>query len=90
MLVAFNALIMVWPMVAMNLATSAINLCFIRRLLLDRHDGAAFRVLAVKSDDAYLAHVLSVHRADVTRYQPDFAWDGVPTRRPAALPDPER
>ena len=84
MLVAFNALIMVWPMVAMNLATSAINLYFIRRLLLDRHDGAAFRVLAVKSDDAYLAHVLSVHRADVTRYQPDFAWDGVPKddRRP--------
>jgi hypothetical protein len=84
MLVAFNALIMVWPMVAMNLATSAINLYFIRRLLLDRHDGAAFRVLAVKSDDAYLAYVLSVHRADVTRYQPDFTWDGVPRddRRP--------
>jgi len=84
MLVAFNALIMVWPMVAMNLATSAINLYFIRRLLLDRHDGAAFRVLAVKSDDAYLVYVLSVHRADVTRYQPDFTWDGVPRddRRP--------
>jgi hypothetical protein len=84
MLVAFNALIMVWPMVAMNLATSAINLWFIRRLLLDRHDGAAFRVLAVKSDDAYLSHVLAVHRADVVRYQPDFTWDGVPRndRRP--------
>ena len=79
MLVVFNALIMVWPMVAMNLATSAINLYFIRRLLLDRHDGAAFRVLAVKSDDAYLAYVLSVHQADVTRFQPDFAWDSVPT-----------
>jgi hypothetical protein len=84
MLVAFNALIMVWPMVAMNIATSAINLYFIRRLLLDRHDGAAFRVLAVKSDDAYLTYVLSVHQADVTRYQPDFTWNGVPKedRRP--------
>ena len=51
MLVVFNALVGVWPMVAMNLATSAINVWFIRRLLLDRHDGAAFRVLAVKSDD---------------------------------------
>ena len=59
MLVVFNALIGVWPMVAMNLATSAINVWFIRRLLLDRHDGAAFRVLAVKSDDAYLAYVLA-------------------------------
>ena len=78
MLVVFNALVGVWPMVAMNLATSAINVWFIRRLLLDRHDRAAFRVLAVKSGDVYLAHVLEVHRSDVVRYQPDFAWDGVP------------
>jgi hypothetical protein len=77
MLVVFNALIAVWPMVAMNLATGAINVWFIRRLLLDRHDGSAFRVLAVKSDDAYLAYVLQVHRSDVARYQPDFGWDGV-------------
>lgn len=84
MLVAFNALIAVWPMVAMNLATSAINVYFIRKLLRDRHDGAAFSVLAVRSDDVYLGHVLSVHRRDVLRYQPDFAWDGVPRddRRP--------
>ena len=39
-----------------------------------------FRVLAVKSDDAYLAYVLQVHRADALRYQPDFDWDGVPGR----------
>ena len=84
MLVAFNALIGVWPMVAMNLATSTINVYFINRLLRDRHDGQVFRVLAVKSDDAYLGHVLSVHGADVQRYQPDFVWDGVPQedRRP--------
>ena len=79
MLVVFNALVGVWPMVAMNLATSAINVWFIRRLLLDRHDGSVFRVLAVKSDDAYLAYVLQVHRADALRYQPDFDWDGVPS-----------
>lgn len=78
MLVVFNGLVGVWPMVAMNLATSAINVWFINQLLRDRHDHTAFRVLAVHSDDAYLAHVLSVHRADVLRYQPDFSWDGVP------------
>jgi hypothetical protein len=84
MLVAFNALIGVWPMVAMNLATSAINVFFINRLLRQRHDTTAFDVLAVRSDDLYLAHVLTVHRADVQRYQPDFSWDGVPQedRRP--------
>jgi hypothetical protein len=84
MLVVFNALIGVWPMVAMNLATSSINVWMIARLLRDRHDEAAFQVLPVRSDDAYLAYVLSVHRADVVRYQPDFSWDGVPRedRRP--------
>ncbi len=84
MLVVFNAVIMVWPMVAMNLATSGINVWMIRRLLRDRHDHSAFKVLAVRSDDAYLGHFLDVHRADVTTYQPDFAWDGVPheDRRP--------
>jgi hypothetical protein len=84
MLVAFNALIGVWPMVAMNLATSTINVYFITRLLRDRHNEEAFRVLPVRSDDAYLAYVLSVHRDDVRRHQPDFSWDGVPRedRRP--------
>jgi hypothetical protein len=84
MLVVFNALIGVWPMVAMNLATSGINVWFISRMLRERHDEAAFQVLAVHSDDGYLAHVLSVHAADVLRHQPDFSWDGVPheDRRP--------
>ncbi|MEO6511635.1 MAG: hypothetical protein ABIO16_11635, partial [Nocardioides sp.] len=84
MLVAFNALIGVWPMVAMNLATSGINVFFINRLLRQRHDTTAFDVLAVKSDDLYLAHVLAVHGSDVQRHQPDFSWDGVPRedRRP--------
>jgi hypothetical protein len=78
MLVAFNALIGVWPMVAMNMATSAINVWFIVRMLRERHDEAAFRVLPVRSDNEYLAHVLDVHRSDVLRHQPDFSWDGVP------------
>jgi hypothetical protein len=87
MLVLFNALIGVWPMVAMNLATSCINVWFIVRLLRDRHREAAFHVLAVHSDDAYLAYVLSVHRTDVLRHQPDFSWDGVPRadRRPFVI-----
>jgi hypothetical protein len=84
MLVVFNALIGVWPMVAMNLATSAINVWFIRSLLRDRHDDTVFEVLGVPSDDVYLAHVLAVHCSDVLRHQPDFSWDGVPRedRRP--------
>ena len=60
------------------MATSAINVWFITRMLRERHDEAAFRVLPVRSDNEYLAYVLSVHRDDVRRHQPDFSWDGVP------------
>lgn len=78
MLVAFNALVEVWPMVAMNLATSAINVWFIVRLVRERHDLDAFHVLPVQSNDHYLNYVLSVHRNDVLKHQPDFVWDGRP------------
>lgn len=74
-LVAFNALVGVWPMVGMNLATTAINLWFISRMLSDRHDEAAFEVLQVGPEDAYLRHFLGVHRADILRHQPDFTAD---------------
>ena len=74
-LVVFNALVEVWPMVGMNVVLSGINLWFIVRLLRERHDDAVFTVLEVGPDDAYLRHVLRVHGADILRHQPDFLWD---------------
>jgi hypothetical protein len=71
-LVVFNALIAVWPMVGMNVVLAAINLWFIGRLVSQRHDERAFSVIEVAPDDAYLRHVLDVHGADVARFQPDF------------------
>ncbi|MEZ5097579.1 MAG: hypothetical protein R2731_16690 [Nocardioides sp.] len=71
-LVLFNLLIEVWPMVAMNLVLCAINVWFIVRLLRDRHDDTAFEVLRVAPDDAYLRHLLKVHGSDIARFQPDF------------------
>lgn len=68
----FNAAIAVWPMVAMNVVLSAINIYFIVKLLRERHDDAAFEVLQVGTGDDYLRHVLDVHRDDILRYQPDF------------------
>ena len=72
-LVVFNSLVEVWPMVGMNVATSAINLWFLVHLVRDRHDDTAFDVLQVQPDDAYFQHFLSVHDADIRRIHPAFA-----------------
>ncbi len=74
-LVVFNALIEVWPMVGMNVVLSAINVWFLVRLLRDRHDGAAFSVVEVGRDDAFLRHLLDVHAADIARFQPGVTAD---------------
>ena len=57
-LVVFNAILEIWPMVAMNIVLCLINLWFIRKLLGDRHDEHAFQVLEVGPTDEYLRHVL--------------------------------
>ena len=74
-LVVFNALLAVWPMVGMNVATSAINLVFIARMLRDRHSETAYEVLEVGPADAYLRHFLKVHEADISGHQPGFSAD---------------
>lgn len=71
-LVFFNAMIEVWPMVAMNLVLTVINVVFIVRLHRERHDQEAFAVLRVGADEDYLRHVLATHREDIARFQPDF------------------
>lgn len=75
-LTTFNAFLEIWPMVAMNIVLSAINIWFLVRLLRDRHDEAAFSVLQVRPNDAYLRHVLKVHGADIAKHQPGFT--GIP------------
>jgi hypothetical protein len=77
-LVAFNAILHIWPMVAMNVVLSAINLWFIRKLVAERSDETAYEVLEVGADDTYLRHFLRVHASDIARYFPNFeeAADG--------------
>lgn len=75
LLIVFNAVLSVWPMVGMNVVLVAINAWFIVQLLRERHDEAAFEVLEVSPGDAYLLHTLRVHAGDIARYNPGFAHD---------------
>ena len=72
-LIVFNALLAVWPMVAMNVVLAAINIVFIVRMLRERDDERTYAVLPVREDDAYLTHFLGVHRADIDRHFGQFA-----------------
>jgi hypothetical protein len=72
-LIVFNAVLGIWPMVAMNVALAGINVWFVRRLLAERHDETAYRVLEVGAGDAYLRHVLIVHDEDIGRFFPGFS-----------------
>jgi len=77
-LIAFNAFVGVWPMVALNAVTSAINLWFIAQLRQQRHDAASFEVIEVGMDDQYLRHVLDTHAEDIREHQPTFAGRVLP------------
>jgi hypothetical protein len=72
-LTVFNALIGVWPMVAMNVVLAAINLWFIARMLREKGDANAFAVIEVEEDDAYFQHFLGVQRADIAKFNPGFS-----------------
>jgi len=84
-LTGFNAALSIWPMVAMNVALSLINLWHIRKLVVARHDEHSFEVLEVGPDDEYLRHVMRVHGADILKHQPDLVWDGAAKGRSAFL-----
>jgi hypothetical protein len=84
-LIVFNTLLGVWPMVGMNLVLAGINLWFIRRLLRDRHDLSAYDVLEVGLTDAYLRHFLKVHGDDIAKFFPDGTWQQPAEGRSAFL-----
>jgi hypothetical protein len=71
-LTVFNAMLVVWPMVAMNLVIAGINVWFIVRLVRERGDEKVYEVVPVGPDEAYLQHFLRVQGADIARYFPHF------------------
>jgi len=77
-LVFFNAVIEVWPMVAMNIVLVIINVYFIVKLLREQHDDAVFQVIEVEEDDGYLSHFVRTHREEIGHFFPRF-FDAVTT-----------
>ena len=74
-LIVFNWALSVWPMVGMNTVLVIINAFFIVKMLHERHDESAFEVLEVSPTDEYLRHMLRVHSADISKFNPSFVHD---------------
>ena len=73
-LVAYNAIIGVWPMVAMNVAIVVINLVFVARLR-SASEPTGYTLLEVDPADEYLRHLLRVHENDIRHFNPGFVYD---------------
>ena len=69
-LVVFNAIIGVWPMVAMNVALCLINAWFTVTLLRQRRRGRAFEWVSVTPGDPFVTRFLSHHGEDVAHFFP--------------------
>jgi hypothetical protein len=73
-LVLYNAVIGVWPMVAMNIAIIGINLVQIVRLRSARH-AEGYELLEVDPQDEYLRHLMRVHEDEIRQFNRDFVFD---------------
>jgi len=71
--VVYNVALAIWPFAAMNLVIAVIDVYWLRRLRRARHDPAAYSVVEVGAQDAYLEHVISVHLEDIHQFQPGYA-----------------
>jgi len=71
----YNAIVGIWPFVAMNAAIAVINIYWLARLYRERHSVAAYDTVEVAPDDAYLRHLLRVNAADMAKTTPGFTPD---------------
>ena len=71
-----NAMLGIWPFAVMNGVIAVIDVYWIWKLLSERHDEAAYQVVEVGIDDAYLAYLLKVRADDVRASHPTFRAPG--------------
>lgn len=71
-LIGYNTVVGVWPMVGLNIVLAGINIVYLFRMAKSRHAAEHYDVVQVTRDDAYLRHLLQRHRRDIARFNPLF------------------
>jgi hypothetical protein len=84
-LIAYNAVIQVWPMVGLNVVLAIVNVWFLIRLVTTRHDANTYSVVELGADEDLLDYVLRLHAPDIARFNPGFQWQGRSSGRTAFL-----
>ena len=69
-LIVYNGVVGVWPMVGLNVVLAVINVVHLLRMRRERHDSGVYEVIEVAGDDEFLRHGLRVHEADIRRHNP--------------------
>ena len=77
-LIVFNTVVGVWPMVGLNVALALINAFHLRRLLVTRHTPAQYTVVAADPDEEYLRYLLTRYAPDIATFNPRFRADQTP------------
>lgn len=85
LLVTYNAVLGIWPMVAMNAVIAGINVWHLARLARTRDDEATYEVVEVGPTEDYLRYLLRRHAPDIERHNPGFVWDEAAPGRSAFL-----
>jgi hypothetical protein len=71
-LIVYNGVAGVWPMLGLNVVLAVINVYYLRKLLSTRHSDASYEVVQVDADDAYLRYLMARHAADLATFYPGF------------------
>lgn len=69
---AYNAVLGIWPFVAMNAAIAVINVYWLVRLHRERFVTRAYRTVPARLQDGYVQHLLGRHAQEIARFYPGF------------------
>ena len=84
-LIVYNGINEIWPMLGLNIVLGAINIWQLRRLIKTRYDDATYEVVEVEPAGEFLGHVLDRHRVDIQRFNPGVDLSGPEGERMAFL-----
>lgn len=84
-LIVYNGLNQIWPMLGLNIVLGGINIWQLRKLITTRHDDATYLVIEVEPAGEMLRHVLDRHGSDIQRFNPGLDLSGPEGERMAFL-----